>query len=64
MLIMPPIVLVCCKCDLVFGRSVPIQDVMKFSCDKSVSYVETSSKFNECFLEIVKEIDKFKNLKK
>jgi GTPase KRas len=61
-----PGILVGCKCDLIEERQIPMQDILKFSNDNSIPYIETSSKNNvkvdDCFLEIVKEIDKFKKI--
>jgi hypothetical protein len=60
------ILIVGCKCDIVDERVIPIQDELKFSNDNKLPYVETSSKVNlnvdNCFLEIVKEIDKYRKI--
>jgi GTPase SAR1 family protein len=61
-----PGILVGCKGDLIEEREVPIQDVLKFSNDNAIPYIETSSKNNikvdDCFLEVVKIIDKIKKI--
>jgi GTPase SAR1 family protein len=61
-----PILIVGCKSDLIKERVISSQDVIKFSNDNCLPFIETSAKENlkvdNCFLEIVKEIDKFRKI--